>query len=109
MSNDDDTDKNFLEMVVKALVDNADAVSVAKKVDERGVLLTLTVAPDERGKIIGRSGRTRDAIRTLLRAVGRKHNAYVGFRLDDDDDNRDHRDHRDNRRDDNRRDGPSEM
>jgi len=78
-------DQDFLEFIVKALVDNTDSVKVDRRVDPKGVLLTLSVDPAERGKIIGRSGKTRDAIRTLLRAVGRKNNAYVSFRLDESD------------------------
>ena len=80
-----DEDKNitFLKFIAESLVDKKDSVKIEKRVDERGVLLTLSVDPNERGKIIGRSGRTRDAIRTLLRAVGRKEDAYVSFRLEE--------------------------
>lgn len=76
-------DKEFLEYVVKALVDNPDAVSVSRDVDEMGVLLTLDVAPEDMGKIIGRSGNTAKAIRTLLRVVGMKHNARVNLKVNE--------------------------
>jgi predicted RNA-binding protein YlqC (UPF0109 family) len=60
-----DQDKNFLEYVVKALVDNPNDVKIDRKVDEMGVLITMTVNPADMGKIIGRQGNTAKAIRTL--------------------------------------------
>jgi hypothetical protein len=71
----------FLEYVVKSLVDNPDAVKVEKTVDEMGVLLTLDVHADDMGKIIGRKGATAKAIRTLLRVVGMKNNARVNMKI----------------------------
>ena len=59
-------DKEFLEYVVKAIVDNPSAVSVDRKVDEMGVLITLKTDPADMGKVIGRSGNTAKAIRTLF-------------------------------------------
>lgn len=76
-------DKDFLEYVVRALVDNPDAVKVDRKVDEMGVLLTLDVDSKDMGKIIGRSGNTAKAIRTLLRVVGMKHNARVNLKINE--------------------------
>lgn len=78
-----DQDQVFLEYVVKALVDNGEAVSVVRSVDEMGVLLTLTVAPEDMGKIIGRDGNIAKAIRTLLRVVGMKHNARVNLKVNE--------------------------
>ncbi|KND49746.1 MAG: hypothetical protein AB203_01510 [Parcubacteria bacterium C7867-008] len=78
-----DTDQAFLEYVVKALVDNQDAVVVTRTVDEMGVLLTLTVSPDDMGKIIGRDGNIAKALRTLLRVVGMKHNARVNMKINE--------------------------
>lgn len=77
------TDKDFLEYVVKALADNPEAVKVDRKVDEMGVLLTLKVDPSNMGQIIGRSGNTAKAIRTLLRVVGMKHNARVNLKIEE--------------------------
>lgn len=74
-------DKDFLEFLVKSLVDNPDAVKVDRVVDEMGVLLTLDVDPEDMGKIIGRSGNTAKAIRTLLRVVGMKNNARVNLKI----------------------------
>ncbi len=76
-------DKEFLEFVVKALVDNPDKVKVDRKVDEMGVLLTLKTDKDDMGKIIGRSGNTAKAIRTLLRVVGMKNNARVNLKIEE--------------------------
>lgn len=76
-------DAQFLEYVVKALVDNPDAVKISRTVDEMGVLLTLVVDPADMGKIIGRSGNTAKAIRTLLRVVGMKNNARVNLKINE--------------------------
>ena len=81
-------EEKFLLYIVEALVDDKDAVKIERQLDQRGLLLTLTVAPSERGKIIGREGKMRDAIRTLLRAVGRKNNAYISFRLSEEEGDR---------------------
>lgn len=78
-----DQDHAFLEYTVKALVDNPDAVVITRSVDEMGVLLTLTVAPDDMGKIIGRDGNIAKALRTLLRVVGMKHNARVNLKINE--------------------------
>lgn len=76
-------DQNFLETVVKMLVDNPQDVKVDRKVDEMGVLITLDVNPADMGKIIGRSGNTAKAIRTLLRVVGMKNNARVNLKINE--------------------------
>jgi uncharacterized protein len=76
-------DKEFLEYVVKALVDNPDKVSVERKVDEMGVLLTLNLAPEDMGYVIGRQGQNAKAIRTLLRLVGARNNAHVNLKINE--------------------------
>ena len=76
-------DQTFLEFVVKGLVDNPDSVHINRVVDEMGVLLTLDVHPDDMGKIIGRSGNTAKAIRTLLRVVGMKNDARVNLKINE--------------------------
>lgn len=76
-------DQEFLEYVVKSLVDNEGAVSVERKVDEMGVLITLKVDSSDMGKIIGRDGNTAKAIRTLLRVVGMKNNARVNLKIEE--------------------------
>lgn len=78
-----DLDHAFLDYVIKALVDNPDAVVITRTVDEMGVLLTLTVHPDDMGKIIGRDGNIAKALRTLLRVVGMKHNARVNLKINE--------------------------
>lgn len=77
------SDQEFLEYVVKALVDNPEVVQVNRKVDEMGVLLTLKVDPTNMGQIIGRDGNTAKAIRTLLRVVGIKNNARVNLKIEE--------------------------
>lgn len=76
-------DKQFLESLVKALVDHPETVKINRTVDEMGVLLTLDVHADDMGKIIGRSGNTAKAIRTLLRVVGMKHDARVNLKINE--------------------------
>ena len=76
-------DKQFLETLVKALVDHPESVKINRTVDEMGVLLTLDVHAEDMGKIIGRSGNTAKAIRTLLRVVGMKHDARVNLKINE--------------------------
>jgi uncharacterized protein len=76
-------DVAFLEQIVKSLVDNPDDVKIGRTVDEMGVLISLDVNPADMGKIIGRSGNTAKAIRTLLRVVGMKNNARVNLKINE--------------------------
>lgn len=76
-------DTQFLETVVKSLVDNPNDVKINRTVDEMGVLMTLSVNPADMGKVIGRSGNTAKAIRTLLRVVGMKNNARVNLKINE--------------------------
>ncbi len=75
--------QDFLEFLVKALVDHPDDVKVARKVDEMGVLLSLKVAPQDMGLIVGRQGSTAKAIRSLLRIVGMRNNARVNLKIEE--------------------------
>ena len=74
-------DQEFVEYVVKAFVDYPEDVKTERKIDEMGVLLQLTVNPQDMGKIIGREGRTAKAIRTLLRVLGAKENARINLKI----------------------------
>ena len=76
-------DQQFLEYVVKALVDKPEDVKITRTVDEMGVLLTLLVNRDDMGKVIGRSGQTAKAIRTVLRVVGMKNDARVNLKIEE--------------------------
>ena len=76
-------DKDFLEFLVKALVDHPDDVRVERKVDERGVLLTLHVNAQDMGHVVGRQGSTAKAIRSLLRIVGIKNDARVNLKIEE--------------------------
>ena len=78
-----DLDKEFLEYVVKNLVDKPEKVEINRTVDEMGVLLSLTVDAEDMGKIIGREGNTAKAIRTLLRVVGMKNEARVNLKVNE--------------------------
>lgn len=76
-------DQEFLEFVVKSLVDKPSDVKVDRVVDEMGVLLTLKVSPEDMAQIIGRQGSTARSIRTLLRIVGLKNNARVNLKIEE--------------------------
>jgi len=78
-----ENDAKFLELVIKALVDVPEKVKITRTVDEMGVLLTLTVDNADMGKVIGRSGNTAKAIRTLLRVVGMKNNSRVNLKIEE--------------------------
>ncbi len=78
-----DRDQEFVLTVVKYLVENPDDVKVDRKIDEMGVLLTLSVNPADMGKIIGKEGRTAKAIRTLLRVIGAKMDARVNLKIEE--------------------------
>lgn len=75
------SDQEFVEMIVKAIVDNPKDVKTDRSVDERGVLIELTVNPEDMGKIIGKEGKTAKSIRTLLRVLGAKSNARVNLKI----------------------------
>ncbi|KKU79235.1 MAG: hypothetical protein UY04_C0014G0025 [Parcubacteria group bacterium GW2011_GWA2_47_7] len=77
------SDQEFLEFLIKALVDKPDAVMVDRRTDDMGVLLTLDIDPEDMGKVIGRMGNTAKAIRTLLRVVGMKNNARVNLKINE--------------------------
>ena len=76
-------DQEFVEFVVKALVNVPDDVSTVRTVDEMGVLLTLKVNPADMGVVIGKQGATARALRTLLRVVGAKNNARVNLKIEE--------------------------
>ena len=77
------TDQEFLEYLVKSIVDHPDDVTVERKVDEMGVLLSLKVHPQDMGQVVGRQGSTAQAIRNLLRIVGIKNNARVNLKIEE--------------------------
>lgn len=77
------TDKEFVEYVVKQIVNNPDDVKVERKIDEMGVLITLDVNAEDMGMIIGREGATAKALRTLLRVIGARNNARVNLKINE--------------------------
>lgn len=76
-------DQQFVEFVVKSLVSNPDAVSIERRIDEKGVLLELTVDPEDLGRVIGKRGATAQSLRTLLRALGTKNDARYNLKIID--------------------------
>jgi len=77
------SDQDFLEFLIKSMVDYPEEVVVTRKIDERGVLLSLKVNPKDMGQIIGRKGNTAKSIRALLRIVGMKNNARVNLKIEE--------------------------
>ncbi len=75
------TDQEYVESLVKPLVDNPDDVVTTRVLDERGVLIQLTVNQGDMGKVIGRDGRTAKAIRSLLRVFGARSNARINLKI----------------------------
>ncbi len=74
-------DQEFVEYLIKSIVNKPDEVRTERTVDERGVLITLHVNPEDMGYVIGRQGQTARAVRTLLKIVGAKNNARVNFKI----------------------------
>ena len=79
-------DQQFVEYIVKTLVNNPDDVKTERTIDEKGVLLSLEVNPEDVGRIIGRRGATAQSIRTLLRALGTKNDARYNLKIINNDD-----------------------
>ena len=79
-------DQQFVEYIVKTLVNNPDKVQIDRTIDEKGVLLNLEVDPEDIGRIIGRRGATAQSIRTLLRALGTKNDARYNLKIVNNDD-----------------------
>jgi predicted RNA-binding protein YlqC (UPF0109 family) len=83
MPDNNAADQEFLEYLVKSLVDHPDDVKIDRKVDEMGVLLSLHVNAADMGQVVGRQGATAKAIRSLLRIVGVKNNARVNLKIEE--------------------------
>ena len=76
-------DQQFVEYIVKNLVENPEDVKVERTIDEKGVLLTLSVNKEDLGRIIGRRGATAQSLRALLRALALKNNAHYNLKISD--------------------------
>ena len=81
-------DQQFIEYIIKSLVGHPDDVVVDRIIDEKGVLLTLTVNPEDLGRVIGKRGVTAQSLRTLLRALGTKNDARYNLKIENNDDQR---------------------
>lgn len=82
-------DQQFVEYIVKSLVGHPDDVVIERIIDEKGVLLTLTVNPEDLGRVIGKRGMTAQSLRTLLRALGTKNDARYNLKIVNNDEDRD--------------------
>lgn len=71
----------YLEAIVKGIVDHPEDVTIEKKQDEMGVLLTLKVNELDMGQLIGKKGETAQAIRKLINCFGRMHNARISLKI----------------------------
>ena len=76
-------DQQFVEFIVKSLVSKPEAVTIERRIDEKGVLLELTVDPEDLGRVIGKRGATAQSVRTLLRALGTKNDARYNLKIVD--------------------------
>jgi hypothetical protein len=76
-------DQQFIEYIVKSLVSKPDQVVIDRRIDEKGVLLELTVDPEDLGRVIGKRGATAQSLRTLLRALGTKNDARYNLKIVD--------------------------
>lgn len=82
-------DQQFVEYIVKSLVGHPEDVVIERLIDEKGVLLTLTVNPEDLGRVIGKRGMTAQSLRTLLRALGTKNDARYNLKIVNNDEDRD--------------------
>src|SRR5580700_270324 len=76
-------DQQFVEFIIKSLVSKPDAVKIERRIDEKGVLLELSVDPEDLGRVIGKRGATAQSLRTLLRALGTKQDARYNLKIID--------------------------
>lgn len=76
-------DQEFLHFVLSSILDDTESLQIDRKVDDLGVLLTVTVADSDMGKIIGKGGQTIQALRVLLRLVGAKTNERINLKVVD--------------------------
>ena len=74
-------DQEFIESLVKSIVNHPEDVKTERTVDERGVLITLHINQEDMGYVIGRQGQTARALRILLKTVGAKSNARVNLKI----------------------------
>ena len=75
--------KEILEMIAKSLVDEPQSVVVEEDNKDYGVVLSLRVAPDDMGKIIGKQGKRARALRTIMKAVSFRNNTNVILEIKD--------------------------
>ena len=76
-----EADQEFVEYIVKQLVNSPEKVETTRKIDELGVLVELVVDRDDMGVVIGKEGKTAKAIRTLLRVMGARNDARINLKI----------------------------
>lgn len=69
--------KELLHFMVSSLVDNKDAISIKQVDGEKSIVLEVKVADEDKGKIIGKGGKTANAIRTVVKGVAAKENKKI--------------------------------
>ena len=78
------TPTEFLQSVIESLVDHPESIEISEKHDELGTLLSLKVAPEDMWTIIGRSWKTIDSLRTVVRVYGSKSWSRINLRIIED-------------------------
>ena len=73
--------KDLLEYIIKSIVAEPDAVKITEENSDEGLLFKLEVAPDDKGRVIGRQGRVAQALRTLLRVKAAKEDTRVRLEI----------------------------
>jgi hypothetical protein len=73
--------KDLLEYIIKSIVSEPDAVKITEENSEEGLLIKLEVAPNDKGRVIGRQGRAAQALRTLLRVKAAKEDKRVRLEI----------------------------
>lgn len=77
------SEETYLIHLITPIIKNYFEAKIERKVDEKGVLLTLTVHPDDMGRVIGKGGETARSIRHLLRQMGMQNQAHVALKINE--------------------------
>ncbi len=73
--------KELIEYIAKSIVDQPDEVVVTEETDDRGLVLKLQVADEDKGRVIGKQGRVAEAMRTLLRVSAARQGTKVSLQI----------------------------
>jgi predicted RNA-binding protein YlqC (UPF0109 family) len=75
------TATDFVKYTLEQICEHSDSIVVEHKVDDLGVLISVTVAEADMGKLIGKSGQTISALRTLVRIIGARDNERINLKV----------------------------